>query len=156
MTSGKFHPGVIFDVNSFIDFDIRVFKPDGVEDVQCIYIRSLISPDIRTDLIIGLPTIKKYNLLNLVQSHLDTFEHLCKVCSDSHTPAHILSSTQSILIIHIDTIADPAQLTNFSESELTEIAQRMHIFKIFETEEDNEALEKLISLISFLKKPKGI
>jgi hypothetical protein len=56
--------GGIFEVNSLIDFDIRFFKPDGVEEVHSICIRALISPDIRTDLIIGLPTIKKYNLLN--------------------------------------------------------------------------------------------
>ena len=43
---------------------------------------------------------------------------------------------------HIDTIANPAQLTQFSESELTEIAQRMHISEVFETEEDDKALEK--------------
>ena len=61
---------------------------------------------------IGLPT-KKYNLLNLVQSHLDTFEHLCEVYYDSYTPDQILSSTQSIFIDHIDTIADPAHLTKF-------------------------------------------
>jgi len=64
------------------------------------------------------------------------------VCSNSETPAQLLYSTQSILINHIDTIAESAQLTNFSESELTEIAQRMHIFEVFETEEDDEALEK--------------
>ena len=54
----------------------------------------------------------------------------------------ILSSTQSILTNHIDTIPDPAKLTNLSESELTEIVQRMHISEVFETEEDDEALEK--------------
>ena len=81
-----------FEVNSLIDFDIRFFKPDGVEEVHSIYIRA----DIRTDLIIGLQTIKKYNF-NLLQSHLDTFEHMYEVCSDSDTPAQILSSTQSIM-----------------------------------------------------------
>ena len=55
------------------------------------------------------------------------------MCSDSDTPAHILSSTQSILINRIDTIADPAKLTHFSESEHTEIAQRIHISEVFET-----------------------
>ena len=54
------------------------------------------------------------------------------MCPDSDTPVQILSSTQSILINHIDTIADPAQLTNLSESELA----------VFDIEEDNEALEK--------------
>ena len=73
---------------------------------------------------------------------MDTFEHLCEVCSNSDTPAQIMSSTQSILINHIDTIADPAQLTNLSESELTEIVQRMHISEVFETEDDDETLEK--------------
>ena len=67
---------------------------------------------------------------------------MCEVCSDSDTPAQILSSTQSILINHIDTIADPAQVTNLNESELTEIVQRLHISEVFETEEDDEALEK--------------
>ena len=133
MTSGV--NGGIFEVNSLIDFDIRFLKPDGVEEVHSIYIRALISPDIRTDLIIGLPTSLSYNLLNLLQSHFDTFEHMCEVCSDSDTPAQILSSTQSILINHIDTIADPAQLTNLNESELTEIVQRLHISEVFETEE---------------------
>ena len=61
LTSGV--GGGIFEVNGLIDFDIRFLKPDGVEEVHSIYIRALISPDIRTDLIIGLPTIKKYNLL---------------------------------------------------------------------------------------------
>ena len=78
---------------------------------------------------------------------------MCEVWSDSDTPAQILSSTQSILINHIDTIADPAQLTNLSESELTEIVQRLHISKGFETEEDDE---EQISPIYFLKRPKGI
>ena len=64
------------------------------------------------------------------------------MCSDSDTPAQILSSTQSILINHIDTIADPAQRTSLSESELTEIVLRMHISEVFETEEDDEALER--------------
>ena len=50
--------GGIFEVNSVIDFDIHFFKPDGGEEVHSIYSRALISPDIRTDLIIGLPTIK--------------------------------------------------------------------------------------------------
>ena len=62
--------------------------------------------------------------------------------SDSDTLAQILSSTQSILINHIDIIDDPAQLINLFKSELTEIVQRMHISKVFETEEDDEALEK--------------
>ena len=140
LTSGV--GGGIFEVNGLIDFDIRFLKPDGVEEIHSIYIRALISPDIRTDLIIGLPTIKKYNLLNLLQSHLDTIEHMCEVCADSDTPAQILSPTQTILINHIDTIADPAQLTNLNESELTEIVQRLHISEVFETEEDDEALEK--------------
>ena len=64
------------------------------------------------------------------------------MCSDWDTPAQILSSTLSILKNHIDTIADPAQLTNLNESELTEIVQRLHISEVFETEEDDEALEK--------------
>jgi len=64
------------------------------------------------------------------------------VRSDSDTLAQILSSTQSILINHIDIIDDPAQLINLFKSELTEIVQRMHISKVFETEEDDEALEK--------------
>ena len=67
---------------------------------------------------------------------------MCEVCSDSDTPANILSSTKSILINNIDTIADPTQLTNLSESELTEIVQRLHISEVFATEEDDEALEK--------------
>ena len=63
------------------------------------------------------------------------------MCSDSDTPDQILSSTQSILINHIDTIAYPAQLTNLSESELTEIKHRLHISEVYETEEDDEELE---------------
>ena len=46
-------------------------------------------------------------------------------------------------MINIDTIADPAQLTNLSLSELTEIVQQMHISEVFETEEDFKALEKI-------------
>ena len=71
---------------------------------------------------------------------MDTFEHLCEVCSNSDIPVQLMSSTKLISIYHIDTIADPAQLTNLFESELTEIAQRMHISKVFETEEDDNAL----------------
>ena len=81
LTSG----GGIFEVNSSVDFDIRFFKPDIIAEIHGGYIIAQISPDIRTDLIIGLPTIRKYNLLNLPQSHLDTYEHLCKVCSESDT-----------------------------------------------------------------------
>ena len=42
LTSGV--GGGIFEVNSLIDFDIRFFKPDGVEEAHSIYIRALISP----------------------------------------------------------------------------------------------------------------
>ena len=125
-----------------------------MEEVHSIYIRALISSDIRTDLIIGLPTIKKFNLLNLLKSHLDTFEHMCEVCSDSDTPAQILSS-QSILINHIDTIADPAQLTNLNESELTEIVQRLHISEVLQTEKDDEALENRHHRYPFSRGPRG-
>ena len=46
------------------------------------------------------------------------------------------------MINHIKTVADPAQLTDLSESELTGIVQRMHISEVFETEEYDEVLEK--------------
>ena len=54
--------GGIFEVNSPVDFDIRFFIPDGVEEIHSIYIGALISSDIQTDLIVGLSTIKRYNL----------------------------------------------------------------------------------------------
>ena len=154
LTSGV--GGGIFEVNSQIDFDIRFLKPDGVEEVHCIYIRALISPDIQTDLIIGLPTIKKYNLLNLLQSHLDTIEHMCEVCADSDTPTQTLSTTQSILINHIDIIADPAQLTNFSESDLRRLCEDRTYPKFSKQRKTKRHSRKQISPISFLKRPKGI
>ena len=45
LTSGV--GGGIYEVNGLIDFDIRFFKSDGVEEVQSIYTSVLISPDIR-------------------------------------------------------------------------------------------------------------
>ena len=61
---------------------------------------------------------------------------MCEVCSFRDTSPNPVFYT-----IDIDE-SYPAQLTNLSESELSEIVQRMHISEIFETEEDDEALEK--------------
>jgi hypothetical protein len=131
-----------FATNSIVDFDVRFIKPKGsVDEVCSIYVRALISPDINTDLIIGLPTIQKYKLLTLLQTHLDSLPPLCEVCSDNDIPTRTLSPSETFLIHHIETIADSAQLTQHSESELTEIVQRMHISDVFETEEDDEALD---------------
>ena len=61
------------------------------------------------------------------------------------------------MINNIDTISYPAQLTNLSASELTEILQRIHISEVFETEEEVEALEKTdITETSFLERLKVI
>ena len=51
--------GGIFEVNSLVNFDTRFFKPNTVAEINSIYIRALISSDIRTHLIVGLPTIKR-------------------------------------------------------------------------------------------------
>ena len=59
-----------------------------------------------------------------------------KRADDSDTSTHILSSTQPILINHMNTISDPAKLTHIFEEELTEIVQPYaYISEVFETEE---------------------
>jgi hypothetical protein len=132
-----------FETNCIVDFDIRFIKQNGIsEKIHCIYIRALISPDIQSDLIIGLPTIQKYKLLTLLQSHLDSLPQLCEVCADSDNTPLTRSHHENLLINHITSITDPVMLTQHSESELTDIMHRLHISEVFETEEDDEALDK--------------
>ena len=63
---------------------VAIPVPDKFVKYRHIFVDSIVSHDVNSDLIIGLPFIKYFHLLPILQHHLAS-QHCCQLCTHSGT-----------------------------------------------------------------------
>ena len=96
LTSGV--GGISYAVQGFISMTVAVPVPDKLMKFRHIFVDSIVSKDVTSDLIIGLPSIKYFNLLPILQHHLDS-QQCCQLCS--HAGTHLLPVQQTSMVATI-------------------------------------------------------
>ena len=75
LTSGV--GGISYAVQGFTSMTVAVPVPDKFMKFRHIFVDSIVCKDVTSDLIIGLPSIKYFNLLPILQHHIDS-QHCCQ------------------------------------------------------------------------------
>ena len=96
LTSGV--GGISYAVQGFISMTVAVPIPEKLMKFRHIFVDSIVSKDVTSDLIIGLPSIKYFDLLPILQHHIDS-QHCCQLWSHSGTHSLPVPHTSMVATI---------------------------------------------------------
>jgi hypothetical protein len=143
--------GSSYGVNSIIEFDIEFDNTQDTSRVPVrIFIKALISHELDFDLIIGLPTIQHFHLLDTLAYHFKSLPPLCEVCADSATTQCGAIPPQPTISLN-SLVSNPSPSPPDSSHDLAEVLETLHLSDIFDIEEDEDELYDEADITSILK-----
>ena len=101
LTSGV--GGISYAVQGFISMTVAIPVPEKSMKYRHIFVDSIVSQDVTSDLIIGLPSIKYFHLLPILQHHLAS-QHCCQLCT--HSGTHSIPGTNTSMVMTIMSLLD--------------------------------------------------